>query len=354
MARRPVDKIALLRAAREATEDLIRRVYRLEVAKALDPTDAGDFLVIRARLASALKGATGTIEADALAGALEELDVDWPNLNAGQQDAVIKAAHGVLNEIPRQALPAVDLTLGPAGERIVRATKKELAGQLDLEVGSDLSATDERIVDFIRQSQSNYIRDEYGTRAEDFSERAREIVADSLEEGLARDDIAARLNAELGPNSEAGLAKMDGYWENIATIYSNRARNFGALSTMDEADIAYFKFEAVMDEVTSRICRVLHGRVFSVDRGLKRFEKVARSKDPESVTTLQPFVSEGKDEEGNAGLFFKGSGGDRRRADDLTDDELEAAGLSVPPLHGNCRSTIVAVDESEAGATGDE
>lgn len=353
MARRPVDKIALLRAAREATEDLIRRVYRLEVAKALDPTDPDDFLVIRARLASALKSATGSIESDALVAALQELDVDWPNLSMDQQKAVIKASQDVLHEIPQQALPVIDLTLGPAGERIVRATKKELSGQLELSIGADLSATDERIVDFIRQSQSNFIRDEYGSRAEDFSDRAREIVADALEEGLGRDEIAERLTAELGPGSDAGLAKMDGYWENIATIYSNRARNFAALSTMDEADISYFKFEAVMDEVTSRICRVLHGRVFSVDRGLKRFEQVARSRDPERVTTLQPFVSEGTDDDGNSGLFFKGSGGQRRRADDLTDDELEAAGLSVPPLHGNCRSTIVAVDESEASSGGE-
>jgi len=66
----------------------------------------------------------------------------------------------------------------------------------------------------------------------------------------------------------------------------------------------------------------------------------------------------GADDEGNQVLFYER--GDRRRvvaqvdepavgerdevgtySRDLSDEQLEAAGVTVPPLHGRCRSTIV-------------
>ncbi len=351
MPRRPVDKVVLLAAAREAAEDLIRRIYRLEVGKALDPTDPDDFLVIRARLASELKGITGPIEGAALKSALDTLDVDWPSLSADGRLSVIAAARDVLNDIPREALPAVTLAFDRSGKRIMEASRKATAQTIEYKVSGSLSQVDERVADFIRQSQSLYVRDEYGARADDYSERAREIVADSLEEGLGRDEIGERLEKELGPDG-GGLARMSSYWDNIATIFANRARNFSAVSTMDEAGLDFFRFDAVMDEVTSRVCRAMNGRVFSVERAMDRFRQVAKLKDPEKVAELQPFVSESSDEEGG-GLTIKGPGG-RRSIEDLSDDELEAAGVAVPPLHGNCRSTIVAVDSVSEGGGGEE
>ena len=74
---------------------------------------------------------------------------------------------------------------------------------------------------------------------------------------------------------------------------------------------------------------------------------------------MQPFVQVGADREGNQVLFYER--GDRRRAVAQVDEpavgerdavgrysralspvQLEAAGVTVPPLHGRCRSTIVA------------
>jgi len=346
MRRRRLDRFQLLAEARGAAEELLLKVYRLDVAKALDPTDPDDFLVIRARLSSALKSAVSGAEGDAITEALQELDVNWPELSATQRDSVLAAAQSVLNDVPKVVLPAVDLTLGAAGERIVRSTKAQTIDDLNLKIRPDLSRVDQRVIDFVRNSQTLYVRDRYGERAEEFSDQAREIVADALEEGLGQEEIGERLNDALGGKSSAPL--LGGYWDNIATIFANRARNFSALATMDQADIQSFKFVAVMDEVTSRICREMHGRVFSVEAGMSTFSDAAKSKDPASV---QPFVSETTDEEGESRLTYKTPGGQRRAVSELSDDELEAAGISVPPLHGHCRSTIVAVEGSEAASS---
>jgi hypothetical protein len=108
----------------------------------------------------------------------------------------------------------------------------------------------------------------------------------------------------------------------------------------------------------SKICRFMHGRDFSVERAMQRFDEVERAPDPEAISDLQPWMRVGADPDGNQVLFYE-RGGRRHvvahvdepavgRADQvgryshaLTNDQLEAAGVSVPPLHGRCRSTIV-------------
>src|SRR6266542_2405273 len=40
----------------------------------------------------------------------------------------------------------------------------------------------------------------------------------------------------------------------------------------------------------SKICRFMHGRVFSVERAMKRFRDVERLRDPERIQDLQPWL----------------------------------------------------------------
>ena len=103
----------------------------------------------------------------------------------------------------------------------------------------------------------------------------------------------------------------------------------------------------------------MHGRVFIVSKATERFQQVERARDPERIRSIQPFVQVGADEDGNEVLFYERGG--RRRAvaqvdepavgeadrvgrysGSLSNQKLQAAGVSVPPLHGRCRSTIVA------------
>jgi len=340
-----------------AAEELLRGVYRLEVAKALDPLDRHDFLVIVQRLGRALAGVAREAEATALRRALATLDVDWPRLTPAARDQVLRAAREAVHSAAAQVLPRVDQLFEVEGKRIIAGSRRSAVRQFGLRIDASTTSTDDRIAAFVRRSESHFIRDQYGRRADELGQRARDIVASGLERGLGRDDIVGDLAAAL--TSATGRARA--YWEVVATSFANRGRTYTQLAAFDDADIERFRFEAVLDEVTSEVCRFMHGREFTVESAMQRFEDVENASDPEAITSLQPWVQVGADDDGNQVLFYKR--GDRRhviaQVDEPavgqldrvgrysrahTSEQLEAAGVVTPPLHGRCRSTIVAAE----------
>jgi len=253
-------------------------------------------------------------------------------------------------------LPAIDEVFGIEAGRIVGATRKAAVKRFSLNISSSLSKTDVLTARFAKESQSNFVRDEFGKRRDAFSEIARSIVADGLEKGLGRDDISSALSGALEAQA---LGRSKPYWDMVAMVFTNRARTFTQLNAFEEAAVTQYRFDAVLDESTSEICRLMHNRTFSVEAAAKRIRQVETLKDPEDIRNLQPFARTGVDEDGNQVLFYERN--ERRRAiaqvDEsgmgqrdavgrysraLSNSQLESAGLAVPPLHGHCRSTIVA------------
>jgi SPP1 gp7 family putative phage head morphogenesis protein len=345
---------ALYPEAIGAADELLRDVYRLDVAKALDPLDPRDFLVLVQRLGRALTGVARDAEAGAMRRALAELDVDWPNLSARAREHIVRAARQAMQAAQHQVLPRVDQVFEVEGKNVVAHTRRASIRRFELHIGADLSRTDERIARFVRTSEGNFIRNEYGRREVAFSHRARDVVASGLERGLGRDDITG----ELAQRLTAVVNRNPAYWETVATSFANRGRTYTQLSAFAEATVERFRFEAVLDEVTSHVCRFMHGRVFGVEGAMRRFDEVEEAADPEHITDLQPWVQVGADSDGNQVLFYQRAGrrhlvaqvdqsalGQRdsvgRYSRALGTGQLEAAGLTVPPLHGRCRSTIV-------------
>jgi SPP1 gp7 family putative phage head morphogenesis protein len=338
----------------DAAEEILRDVFR--VRKVLDPLDAGDFMSIVRRLSRALHGVAGPAEDAALRRALERLDVDWPNLAPRARDQVIRAAREALGIVEAQVLPQVDQLFEVAAESSVRHARRSTVRRFGLRIGVDTNRGDERVAKFVRESQGNFVRDEYGRRRADFSAKAKEIVAAGVERGLGRDDIASELSSVMASQA---FDRSRAYWETISMVFTNRARTYTQLGAFGEAGIERFRFDAVLDEVTSEVCRFMHGKVFTVERAMDRFRQVERARDPDTIRDAQPFVQVGADREGNQVLFYER--GDRRRAVAQVDEpsvgtrdevgsysralspaQLEAAGVTVPPLHGRCRSTITA------------
>lgn len=347
---------ALYSEAADAADEILRDVYRLDVAKALDPLDARDFLVIVERLARALTGVSREAEAAALRKALATLDVDWPSLSAVARDRVVRAAREAIGGVAAQVLPRVEQVFEVEAKNVVARARATTVRRFGLDIGASTTQTDARIAAFVRQSEANFVRDQYGRRQDELGQRARDIVAAGLEHGLGRDDIAADLAAQLAPVVSRGKP----YWETVAMSFANRGRTYTQLAAFDEADIERFRFDAILDAVTSQVCRFMHGREFDVERAMQRLDAVERARDPETITELQPWMQVGADGDGNQVLFYE-RGGRRRvvahvdesavgRDDEvgrysraLSDEELEAAGVTVPPLHGRCRSTILAI-----------
>lgn len=340
----------------EAAEDLIAEVFRVDVRKALDPLDAGDFLRIVYRLQQALLGVTGPAEAVAMAKALDILDIDWTTATAEKQEAVMRAANKALANTPNRVLPKLVAAFDSTFKRVGTSTKAASKAAYKLDITPTFTVEDKRIAKKAASSQAHYVRDEYGNRATAASKKAREVVAQGLKNGLGRVEIGGQLEAAL---VQMNANRSRAYYNMVSSVYAGRARQYASLKAYEEGGITSYIFEAVMDEVTSLQCRFMHGRTFSVKADLARYRKVAAAKDPEDVRFIQPWVQVGKDGNGNEVLYLKKPDGTRDHLADvtenavgeldepgafatkLTDAQLQAKGCTCPPLHGNCRSTIV-------------
>ena len=219
-----------------------------------------------------------------------------------------------------------------------------------LSFGTNFAALDTRLAQFMARSHVLFVRNEYHRRAENFSEKAREVVAAGMETGLGRKDIAANLAKAA---ADALTKKNVPYWELVAGAFVGRGRSYAQVGAYADAGITHYRIEAVLDERTSNICRFLHGRVFSVRDSSRLFEEAGRLQDPEDIKNLSPWPREDA-----AGLYIM-RGGRRihvarieRSGAGASDDvgelttyhsqaDLARLGLGFPPFHGLCRSTTV-------------
>jgi hypothetical protein len=85
----------------------------------------------------------------------------------------------------------------------------------------------------------------------------------------------------------------------------------------------------------SEICQLLDGKVFSVEETLARWERAEGSEDPYALKSELPWVRSGE-----GGLWVP-RGEERVAIGAKTSDrELAEMGVSLPPFHGLCRSTV--------------
>lgn len=317
------------------------------VHKALDPTDPNDFLVIQQRLADALIGISTRHYRKAIDRALHLLDVDWRKTDLEQRRKVFKAANAEMVKAQHALIKPVVKQFEVFGGNVVRESKKAISGKYDLAIEAKLGEADKRVVKHNAKAQAHYVREASGRRLSDLSERCRIIVSRGMNQGIGNDKIGEQLAKAMQGHAD----RTDAYWRMIANVFTARSRVYGCLTGFADGEIENYRFTSVLDEATSNQCRFMDGRVFSVKVALDKYQEVADAWDPMEVTKVQPWVQEGTDEEGESYLYYKDRSGNRQRVASVhkdgsftphsTDEALQAAGACIPPLHGNCRSTII-------------
>ncbi len=307
-------------------------------------------------LVRALAGSVRTADRAAVLDAAKKLDRDWPNLTAAERSAVVASASKSILGVPELVIGKVVKSLTVHMTEVVQIAKRDTGRTFRLKVLPTFTARDERIIDAAAKSQGNYITDRYRNRAEQFSQKAREIVSKGLGDGLGRKEIGALLRENL---TDPSLRTTESYWETIASIHTTRARSWGQLSGFDEAGIDYFEWESVLDEVTSDQCRWLHGKRFEVAKAIGTFDAVEAAGESKAIEKLQPWIRLGRTGDGGAALFVD-RGGDSRKmlaqvdasgvgtsdkigsySKDVGEALLQKLGVGVPPAHPRCRSTIL-------------
>jgi len=351
--------LVLVRAGIRTADALLERFYGLAPLKKAGPdplTPRGFDRVVLGVLRELRAGVAGK-EKKAIEALLRELEKDWSKLGEAAKDAAFRAAAEKYLGFGPDVGAAVGQVARHVGPTIIAGTKAAAVHRDRLRIEPSLNAVDERMVVAAATHQALFARDEHGRRSAWLSDRARAVVSQGLEEGLDRYEIAKRIRSDLGAAADA---RSENYWRLIASVFTGRARSYGHLSAMSEAAVEEFEFEAVLDEVTTDVCRFMHGKVFSVGAGLSRFAEVEQAQDPEDVKDLQPWAGTAKTDDGGRAIFYK-AGGARsmvarvdesavgrkdevgRYSGGMRRGALEKAGLTTPPLHGHCRSTVLPV-----------
>ncbi len=343
--------------AREAADDVLTTYLRVPVSKAMGIGTPLGFTRTVARLAAELRRWASTPEAQAVRDAMAVLDVDWGQLTPGRRSELVSEALRAAGRGSAAATQEMRVVFGRAADQVVRATRSDARTRHHLVIAADFNAVDRRAIRHVVAAHTNFVRDEYGRRHDAFSIEARRIVAQGLEQGLGRDDIAADL--EMAANA-AMIGRPAGYWEVVASAFVGEGRSFAQVSAFAEAGIQRYMISAVLDERTTDVCRFMDGKVFSVAGALRVLERQAELADPESIRQVRPWVRERLNVESGmrelgvtrgdqwtrlATIDRSGVGTrDDRGAfsHGLDSSELAQVNLSMPPWHGHCRSMCLA------------
>lgn len=116
------------------------------------------------------------------------------------------------------------------------------------------------------------------------------------------------------------------YWAVLSGNLVIKNYHLGYLSALSALDVITFEYKAVLDSVTTKICRSLDGSLFEVNPMLQKLKNYF-SADPGSSIGEIPFANEDYQEEVEAG--------------NVTRTELQEAGAALPGSHPRCRSTLV-------------
>lgn len=137
-----------------------------------------------------------------------------------------------------------------------------------------------------------------------------------------------------------GLGKLpnqtDRYWRTFAANGLNNARTYALLNEYDSAEnVIAYRIISIKDSKTTNICRTLHGRVFPIKKALKKLNQFFNATSLSEVSAISPMV------QGNQSTGFYYPDGEKRvDVDPQNYSKLVSSGISFPPFHHNCRTTI--------------
>lgn len=352
-----------------AADELIEKFFGISVSKAQgkkDPNTAKGFDALVLGLLRDLVDAAEPTEQAAIKALSEKLDQNWPVMSKTEQGKAIDAAAKEWFGITRK-IPVDQLSVEKArGKTIVQQTKEAVVKKYGFHITPTFDLADEAAIKAAANMQALYTRNSYGLRDVQMSAQARQIVSAGIGEGLDRYEIGKNLEALYKAGGVASFQRSIGYFQMIASVFTARARTYSNLSAFQEAGIATFRFEAVLDEVTTDVCRMMHGKTFSTTQALDGYTKVSESENPEDVKTIQPWVQSGKNDQGDQILYYKNEKGVRVKVADVKESAvgqkdkvgtysgmnakaLQKAGISAPPVHGFCRSLIVPASSQPSG-----
>jgi hypothetical protein len=332
-------------AARAAAE--ILRTCRVPVSKAENPLDDGDFVLLSERFNRSLVRAVGADEDLAMAQAAEDLDVDWAGLSEAQRARAVTRAKSRILAVPAAVTAAIVLASGSRVSRVASETRRRSIKSFGLAAPLEIGGSDVEALSAILEAQGLSVLEEYDRRAELLGSIVSAEVGSGIAAGASSTDIAANIGRSV---STWHSRRSAAYWYVTAMAAIGFARTAAQLNVFSDAGVVTYEFVAVMDERTTEICQYMNGKTLSVASGVRQLRSVAASNSLDEIKSVRPWVGRGRAENGDDTLYYQRGdarivvaniGPDGSFTQGMSSEQLEEAGLLVPPLHGRCRSWII-------------
>lgn len=347
----------LLAEGSAAADELLSHVYNVSLAKALNPLNKRDFVTLTRQFARKLEGKANPPERKVVKGAIESLDVDWVNLTSAQRGRAIDGLNNELGKLVSARLTAIPVIEAEV-PKLVKSVRAATARKFKLDI-PEFGGKDEALAKSIVGMQANFVSAATDGVVEDVTRWARDQVAELAAAGLGSQDIA---NTLANGVSAKTLGRSANYWSVVSVAFTNRARTWEQLTAYEDAGIEKYFWESVLDERTTEICRFMHGKRFTTGAALEKFraaERAFKDRGGRGVKDTQPWMTVTRNDEGKQEIIIRTTSGqsslatveesgfgevDRigKYSNTANLQTLESLGVSTPPAHGLCRSTVVA------------
>lgn len=175
---------------------------------------------------------------------------------------------------------------------------------------------------------------------ETLPEKVKYAIAEAYNAALGKpfdeklEIVQSQLAERFGKVAEA----PSNYWKVFSVNALNNARTYAQLRTFErQSGVVGYRIRAVMDGKTSNICQALNNRVFPVRQALDRFEQMFQAESLDDLRAISPMVQGSSDK----GFHYDLSGGAGKQALDVDNYQgLLSEGISFPPFHFNCRTSL--------------
>jgi hypothetical protein len=155
--------------------------------------------------------------------------------------------------------------------------------------------------------------------------------------------LQGRLLQSIAQHREASIQKADAVRgqvsfmddanamaQMISGLHTSRLSGWGFTAEADMLGITTYKLSAQLDKRTSRFCRFIHGKTFSVVSAKRILDLAVFADNPEDLKVLHPWPNQNLESIASY--------------EAMTSQQLQDAGMGVPPFHPGCRTLMVRVD----------
>jgi SPP1 gp7 family putative phage head morphogenesis protein len=186
--------------------------------------------------------------------------------------------------------------------------------------------SDIKSMDALNENLMFWVGDYY---KENLQKEIKDVLRDFYSGGSDRKKLIEALQNRLGDKFD----KSKSYWDLLADHTATKVREIGRVTGYEQAGIRKVEFRARLDEKTTKICRLMHGRIIAVSdmRGqVNGYLDACETQDRTKIKKAWPWITDAQAE----------------RYAGMKTEQLVKKGISLPPLHARCRSITVAYFDS--------